>query len=124
MSESLQRLYDKIPTFKCRPGCGDCCGLVPWSPDEWAKVADRLPADATTMPFGATMVIPFRTGSVKCPFFDAGCTVYEDRPFMCRLFGTARDARLTCPHGCQPKHILTMEKAYALKTRYQSTARE
>lgn len=118
MTDALRRLYDKIPTFKCRTGCGDCCGLVPWSPEEFAKVAARLPADATAQPFVDGTVIPMRDGSTKCPFFDHGCTVYEDRPFMCRLFGTARDARLTCRHGCQPGHMLTKAKALSLKACY------
>ncbi len=114
----LERLYGKIPSFTCKAGCGDCCGIVPWSPAEWARVADRLPADATATLLDG-VVIPTRASSTRCPFFSGGCTVYEDRPFMCRLFGTARDARLTCPKGCQPTHLLAKTKARKLTTQYQ-----
>lgn len=117
----LQRLYNKIPSFTCKTGCGECCGIVPWSPEEWSKVEDRLPSDATANLI-AGVVIPMRAGSATCPFFDGGCTVYADRPFMCRIFGTSRDARLTCPKGCQPKHLLTPANARRLTTQYQRVA--
>lgn len=31
---------------------------------------------------------------------DKGCQVYEQRPLICRLFGTT--PRLACPNGCKP----------------------
>lgn len=119
MNAALDRLYDGIPTFRCIDGCGDCCGIVPWSEDEYAKVADRLPAGARVERSGAVLFPVIDDDSLTCPFFDHGCTVYADRPFMCRLFGTAREARLTCPHGRQPTRMLTPEKARAKCNRYQ-----
>jgi hypothetical protein len=115
---TLERLYQKIPTFTCRPGCGDCCGIVPFSPEEFARVRDRLPVGSEVLEADGNSY-PVRSGSATCAFFDRGCTVYADRPFMCRLFGTARDARLKCPHGCQPQKILTKEKARALTDSYR-----
>jgi Fe-S-cluster containining protein len=104
----------------CKPGCGDCCGAVPWSAEEWAKVKDRVPAVVAVeiMDIGDGGVIPLRKGTTTCPFFSGGCTVYDDRPFMCRLYGTAPDARLTCPHGCRPKQMISAAKARALTNEY------
>lgn len=31
---------------------------------------------------------------------DNGCQVYDERPLICRLFGTT--PRLACPNGCKP----------------------
>jgi Fe-S-cluster containining protein len=115
---ALDAIYRQIPAFGCRPGCGDCCGLVPWSREEWARVADRAPAGVTLEAYDADTVIPMRGASTTCPFFSGGCTVYEDRPFMCRLFGTVRDARLTCPHGCRPDPLLSKQKADWLTMKY------
>lgn len=114
----LARLYAAIPSFTCIKGCGDCCGLVPWSQEEWAKVADRAPGGVTLRRMN-NQVVPQRGTSDHCPFFDHGCTVYDDRPFMCRLFGTARDWRLTCPHGCKPEPLLSKQKTDWLTMRYQ-----
>lgn len=110
--------YRKIPSFTCIKGCGDCCGIVPWAPEEFARVRDRLPP-GTELLEADGCIHPIRPDSATCPFFDHGCTVYDDRPFMCRLFGTARDWRLTCPHGRQPRKMLTMQKARDLTDRYR-----
>jgi Fe-S-cluster containining protein len=117
-TERLAKLYRKIPTFKCIEGCGSCCGVVPWAPEEFAVVRDRLPAGTKILEFDDDYLVPMRPDSSVCPFFDHGCTVYDDRPFMCRLFGTARDWRLTCPHGRQPEKILTQRKAEGLRRQY------
>jgi len=34
---------------------------------------------------------------------DGGCQVYEDRPVICRLFGTT--PALLCPHGRRPDEM-------------------
>jgi Fe-S-cluster containining protein len=38
----------------------------------------------------------------RCPALsDAGrCTVYDDRPFVCRIYGVTE--MLACPYGCEP----------------------
>lgn len=37
------------------------------------------------------------------------CAVYDDRPMMCRLFGTARG--FECEHGCRPTRWLSEGQA-------------
>ena len=34
----------------------------------------------------------------------SGCTVYEERPLVCRWFGSTQ--RLPCPHGRRPEYLL------------------
>lgn len=77
--QAHDRLYALIPElpFKCIEGCKDCCGPVVCS--EWEK---SLQPD----------VPESQTG--YCAFAVDGCQIYEDRPLMCRLFGSGRK----CPH--------------------------
>jgi hypothetical protein len=104
----------------CKPGCNRCCGLVPWSPEEWAKVKDRAPAGIKIANLEGA-IIPVPAIGTTCLFWDNGCTVYEDRPFMCRLFGTAPTAMLRCPEGCRPTHQIAAAKAAKLTRKYRET---
>ena len=86
-----RRLYRRIPIVACEPGCSDCCGPAPISPYE----AERLgvPGAVTT---------PVHEGTATCAFLiDGRCSVYERRPYVCRLYGTTPVA--ACPRGCTPK---------------------
>ena len=48
-----------------------------------------------------------------CPaLVDGGCSVYEDRPTICRLWGATQS--MPCPHGCTPADALTQEESHAL----------
>lgn len=115
--------YDDIiaacPPMACAPGCGDCCGLIPFSPREWARVAARAPAGLTLHRVNGSYV-PQHGDSLDCPFFDgSGCAVYADRPFICRLYGTAPIVRaLACPHRRQPDIPLSRHRADWLTMRY------
>lgn len=41
----------------------------------------------------------------SCPHLAAkGCTVYAERPIICRVFGTT--PRLPCPHGRRPDAMI------------------
>lgn len=80
----------RIPTFTCKPGCHDCCGPVLATPREvaWLPVVDEQRRQAAEE-------------TLTCPYIGPnGCTVYADRPLICRLFGTT--PRLPCPEGCRP----------------------
>lgn len=85
----MKKLYEQIPSFRCRPGCTDCCGgLLPIEKSEYlcmGRTAEEW------------------QGIEPCTYMKrgVGCTVYEHRPLICRLFGTVPDLR--CPHGCMPE---------------------
>ena len=91
----LEALYAKLPPIPpCKEGCDDCCSQVPMLPFE----AERLGLDYCATP----------STDGKCDLFkDGKCSVYEDRPFICRLFNaTSEDCYLTClvikDHGLMP----------------------
>lgn len=101
----IEKLYKKIPSFKCKPGCADCCGIIPWARSEWDSLPEKKEAIST-----------------DCPYIgkDDNCSIYEQRPYMCRLFGNCKDPMLRCPHGCGPEKPLSWQKAQKLTNRYRS----
>lgn len=43
--------------------------------------------------------------NLSCPHLEKnGCGVYEERPLICRLFGTS--PQLLCPHGKRPELMI------------------
>lgn len=109
MSRQAHRaIYAKIPQMKCKEGCSDCCGPVPVT--EWE--AKRLGISGP--------LTPTKPGTIECAFVGerGECTVYDKRPFMCRLFGTAHDPHLTCPHGKCPSKMLSGNEAASLTCKY------
>lgn len=102
LKQKYNELYSKIPKMKCKEGCHDCCGLVPFSNWELKQIDNPKPYT-----------------DIYCPYLSvAGCTIYENRPFMCRLYGTVEN--LKCSHGCKPKKILSNKEAMKLTWYYQS----
>ena len=83
-----------IPEFACIPGCHDCCGPIMATPIEIAALP-QLSDQA-------------RDSALKrwdCPHLTVnGCGAYDERPLICRLFGTT--PRLACPHGRQPPEMI------------------
>lgn len=97
-----KRLYKKIPAFKCKEGCTDCCGPVPFSNWEWEQIEDKRKATTLT-----------------CPYAVGGkCEIYGQRPLICRLFGAVDDERLRCPHGCGPEKKLSQRQAEEIMKEY------
>ena len=82
-AKTIKYLRKQIPAFKCKEGCTDCCGPVPFSKWEWAQIKDQRLAKGITCPYAS----------------GAGCEIYEDKPIICRLMGTV--PKLKCPHGGQ-----------------------
>lgn len=102
----IKTIYQQIPPMMCKEGCSDCCGPVPFTDEEWEKVKDR----------------PKRKedGSLKCQFLiDNKCSIYEDRPYLCRIFGTTKGVqKLECPHGCRPLFPIPAERSEDLTWKY------
>ena len=83
-----------IPRFDCIPGCHNCCGPVTASSEEMIELPTVNSAKRA-----------HSLESLSCPqLHDNGCMVYEDRPLVCRLFGTT--TRLPCPHGRRPERMI------------------
>lgn len=101
IAKAHKRLYKKIPGFKCKEGCTDCCGPIPFSRWEWGRIKDKRKAM-----------------SVSCPYsLNGKCDIYEKRPLICRLYGTV-EGELECPHGRKPAKMLTQDEAQRIMKEY------
>lgn len=93
----LYRIYDKIPKVRCKGLCTVTCGELGLSKgeyDELTKITGRKP----------------KIIGDRCNYLDGDrCSVYEDRPSVCRLFGVVDVMK--CPHGCEAEKMLTEAEA-------------
>jgi Fe-S-cluster containining protein len=95
-----EELYNQIPTFKCKERCNDCCGPIPFTKWEWNRVSDKRETKGLTCPYSSKN----------------GCDIYEQRPLICRLYGTVK--KMQCPHGCRPIGLLSEEQEQAIMKEY------
>lgn len=93
-SQTVRTLRQQIPSFECVPGCHDCCGPVTTSPEEMSRLPRKTRAEQD-----AAM------DELNCVHLGPnGCTVYEERPLICRLFGTTKT--LPCPNERRPVELI------------------
>ncbi len=114
MSDNIEivlRLREQIPVFKCVPGCHDCCGPVTTSSEEMSRLPVKSDAahEAALQEYNCVHLGP------------KGCTVYEERPLICRLFGTT--STLPCPNGCRPDTMVDSEVEHRVH-RYIANTRQ
>jgi len=121
MQLSLKEIYQQVPSFNCKEGCSDCCGLVPFNRWEISLLSDEHKEVMLVFADMATSLLSRGIVSA-CPLIGRGklCSIYENRPFLCRLFGTIDQEanQLRCPHGCGPLVPLTENKANELMEYY------
>jgi uncharacterized protein len=90
-NQKIRFFRQHIPGFKCEPGCHDCCGPVTTSSVEMARLPVKSEEEHATA-----------LADLTCPHLgENGCEVYEERPLICRLFGTTPS--LPCPRGKRPE---------------------
>ncbi|WP_049723092.1 YkgJ family cysteine cluster protein [Gilvimarinus polysaccharolyticus] len=90
----IARLREQIPSFECVPGCHDCCGPVTTSSEEMSRLPVKTEAehDAALNDYNCVHLGP------------NGCTVYGERPLICRLFGTT--PKMPCPNDRRPEQMI------------------
>ncbi|MFZ6769652.1 YkgJ family cysteine cluster protein [Undibacterium sp. Di26W] len=94
ISKKVRFFRKRIPSFECIPGCHDCCGPVTTSSFEMSALPVKSEAE-----HNAALT------NLSCPYLgNGGCEVYDERPLICRVFGTT--PRLLCPHGKRPAEML------------------
>ena len=94
--KELRKIYSEIPKFECKPKCVDCCGPIMFTALEYHLIGKKIP----------------QPNSMRCPFVEkGGCSIYENRPLVCRLFGAVQDKRIMCSFGCCPTFRLHQDYA-------------
>ena len=93
---TIDSIYALIPDVGCQGLCQDYCGPLFMSKAEQRRIIRR-----TGRP------ISFDPGSLRCDRLSmfGRCTVYRDRPAICRLWAAVDD--IPCPWGCKPEKPLS-----------------
>ncbi len=92
--QTIKQLRAQIPGFACVPGCHDCCGPVTASSEEMSRLPVKTDAEHSVA-----------LEAYNCVHLGAdGCTVYSERPLICRLFGTTPN--MPCPNGRRPEQMI------------------
>ena len=89
-----------IDCSKCPEGSG-CCGILPFAEEFTEKHKNDFQVEPTEIREGVVV-----TEDMLCVFMNRKtrlCAIYEDRPEICRLFGTKEGIKqkgitLACPH--------------------------
>lgn len=113
----LNEAYAELPQIECKGLCVTTCTLIPLEAIELINIeraTGRVPA---TTPVGDyQMLMPVSSTDDRCPYLLMDrCSIYEQRPTICRLYGVARG--LQCPHGCQPTQLYSEDAAQTLLRR-------
>lgn len=102
--EQIRKLYEKIPSSKCKDGCFRCCiNTVQFTKSEERAMGGYCYAG-------------------QCPHLKNGkCSVYENRPLVCRLFGAS--ILLQC-EDCTPRRYLTEQETAEILRAYAQQRKE
>ena len=93
----IVRLREQIPSFECVKGCHDCCGPVTTSSEEMSRLPVKSDAEHDEA-----------LADLRCVHLGPdGCTVYTERPLICRLFGTT--PRMACPNDRRRDEMVDAE---------------
>lgn len=118
--EKLLALYARVPRIKCKRLCHGNCGPIPLTVLELkrmeaakgAKIETVMSYEGRKVKNQLPVLAPM-LGKVDCPILRwQECSLYEQRPLVCRLFGVVPE--MPCPHGCEPERVLTSEEADAM----------
>lgn len=99
----LWAVYEAVPPVKCKGLCQSDCSNVPIFPLEALYLIERHGARVEFAEHRGGTLMPTLGRNKSCQFLDAGgrCSIYEDRPLVCRQFGHGI-ASLSCRFGCGP----------------------
>lgn len=91
-------LYGRIPETKCKEGCHKCCSnIIQFTPSEERMMGGY-------------------SWDGKCGHLQDGkCSTYENRPFVCRLYGASE--LLVC-EDCVPERLLSEDETLAIVREY------
>jgi len=108
----IDRIYAEIPDANCQGLCYQTCGPIAMSRLEGKRIIDRI---GRVPDFGFN-------AELTCDLLDPTtrrCTVYDDRPAICRLWGVVDKPMMTCPFGCTPAGMLSDAQSRSILDRIE-----
>ena len=107
LADELKSMLD--PFVVCGSGCSYCCHMPTMiflhEAKRMAKASGRqlIPVPSMAIPFALEKAKAFN--GKPCPFLvNNQCSIYEDRPLICRLHNSLNDDRLDCKIDANGKH--------------------
>lgn len=86
----IVQIYRELPELVCKGLCSATCGPI---------VMSKAESEHITAKYGSA---PTWDDSLTCSkLVDGRCSIYEDRPLICRLWGTV--GGMPCHWECVPK---------------------
>lgn len=116
--DEIRKVYASLPTLDCQGWCWHSCGPIDMSTAERNRLTEL---GATIEPFSQERARRWSENErLYCSALSLGargmgkpgCTVYEDRPLICRLWGMTDS--MQCDFGCEPSRRLSEAEAFAL----------
>lgn len=99
---------------KCHAQCrASCCSEVPMPPS-FLKRHRPVREITEIVEYGGAVIA--KTASGRCPFLgeDYRCSVYDDRPAICRVFGDGKTSFSTCHWQDADGRLLSRQERRAL----------
>lgn len=94
----MKKIYEQIPSTRCVEGCFNCCkNMIQFTPSELKAMGS------------------YEFNGVCSHLVDGKCAVYENRPFVCRLYGASEI--LKC-ENCNSERYLSEEETAKLVHEY------
>jgi Fe-S-cluster containining protein len=107
----MRRLLKTMPAYTCPEECNRCChGSILMSYVEYVNIItairERGGAEELARLFASRLGVLEKEGKLLCPFVSDDkekehCTIYHERPLICRIFGTSAspcDEEIDFPH--------------------------
>ena len=95
---SIEEIYDQVPSVKCKGLCHKACGPIMASEAEVNMLREK------GIEIGG---IREDLSCDKLCQHSHQCTIYDDRPLICRLWGAVDVDGMRCPFGCKPEEWLS-----------------
>ena len=108
---NMKRLWRMVPYIHCKGLCQRDCSNVPIMPVEALYLIEKH--NAVLLPaihgLNEQVMMPTLGLNKPCEFLrDGRCSIYEDRPLVCRMFGHPI-LTLDCGHGCKARTPMKVE---------------
>jgi len=104
---AIRSLWASLPRLECQGKCWLSCGPIAMTALEEEIIEQRLG--------GPLPPLPGEGQGIACPLLaHHRCSVYTDRPTICRAWGMIQDDLMRCPFGCRPSKLLSNQEARAI----------
>lgn len=110
----LEAIYTRIPGVACKGLCYDTCTRIDMSELERQLITDRGVQMPPPVRHQLHLQLIAAGHAGRCPALGPlnNCTVYPDRPLICRSFGTWRTS--ACEHGCLADRFVEAAEFFAV----------